>query len=541
MLLSQEANSNSVEAQKLQQVDNITPSSEGLLQQMQSLEKRIKSLEVTNRVILGLFIGTLATAMTVGAGFAIAAAPIIAGSIVGGVLATVALVALGATVYRCRAQVEAGFRYAAEKTIKGVKYIGEKIKDSAIHTKDSVKEAVSSIGQVAREETSSVLKTMGHKLSGLGASMSNLDSIPYSIGLQDSMVVSKTEEKTKNFNSIKEMFVKEVFEDKAIDSSVLVKKIFSELKGKVLEKAYSVDGQQGFKKDQLINQLGQQADFVSKLSSKKLQNLLAQGDNNLYEIFSEHHDEIKRIVKEHKTEHNFSESLNRMAKRHDENRKDSTQSSLPRSNSLSSVRTDSTVNSVAELLNSEGHRKVRSSSKLLRWLPWNKVSKAPEEAANVKYQVLPESDILAREIGKRTFYGIPVPAEGVDKTVTVNPNLFRSNSHNSLYGSPVLTPAVLLQVPKSLSLGSLSSDSGMDSGPSTLEKQSLSPEDLAKARASLKNTGSLGKLVEQQPSASQPAVEDVSEDLEEDFKKDKPATTFSQLKAEKSGAEVSYL
>nr|WP_179946046.1 hypothetical protein [Wolbachia endosymbiont of Wuchereria bancrofti] len=55
-----------------------------------------------------------------------------------------------------------------------------------------------------------------------------------------------------------------------------------------------------------------------------MQNLLAQGDNNLYEIFSEHHDEIKRIVKEHKTERKFSESLNRMAKRHDENRKDST-------------------------------------------------------------------------------------------------------------------------------------------------------------------------------------------------------------------------
>ncbi|OWZ25181.1 cutA1 divalent ion tolerance family protein [Wolbachia endosymbiont of Wuchereria bancrofti] len=92
-------------------------------------------------------------------------------------------------------------------------------------------------------------------------------------------------------------------------------------------------------------------------------------------------------------------------------------------------------------MNSEEHRKVRSSSKLLRWLPWNKVSKAPEEATNVKYQVLPESDILAREIGKRTFYGIPVPAEGVDKTVAFNPNLFRNNSPNSLYGSPVLKEA----------------------------------------------------------------------------------------------------
>ncbi len=194
--------------------------------------------------------------------------------------------------------------------------------------KDSVKEAVSYIGQAAREETSSALKIIGNKMNNFGKNISNLDEISYSVDHQCQTVVLKTEEKTKNFNSIKEMFIKEVFEDKAVGNSVLTKKIFSELKGKILEKAYSVDGQQGFKKDQLINQLGQQADFVSGLNAKKLQNLLAQDDNNLYEIFSEHHDEIKRVVKGCKIEHKLSnvmEKLNGTAKKH-RSRKGSIQS-----------------------------------------------------------------------------------------------------------------------------------------------------------------------------------------------------------------------
>ncbi|NUY39289.1 hypothetical protein GO684_00885 [Wolbachia endosymbiont of Litomosoides brasiliensis] len=537
MLLSQEINSNSVEVQKLQQINSITLSSDDLLQQMQSLEKRIKSLEVTNRVILGLFIGTLAATVTIGAGFAIASAPIIAGSIVGGVLAILALAALGVTLYKCRARVEAGFRYAAEKTIEGVKYIGGQIKDSAVRTKDSVKEAVSSMEQAAREGTSSALKAMGYKLGDLGASMSNLDSIPYSIGLQNSTVIFKTEEKTRNFNTIKEMFIKEVFGDKASDSSVLVKKVFSELKGKILEKAYSVDGQQSFKEKQLISQLGYQAGFVSKLNSRKLQNLLTQDNNNLYEIFSEYHDEIKRIVKERKTEHKLLEGINGTAKSHGESRRDSTQSSLSRSNLFSSIGADGTVNGTAELLNSGKHRKVQSSSRFLKWLSWNKGSKAPEEATNIEYQVLPVSDIPAREIGKSAFYGTPLPAEDADKIATVNPNLFRSNLSNSLNDSSVLVPVALPQVSKGLSLSSLSSDGGMGSGLFMLEKQSLFPEDLAKARASLKSTGFLDKLMGQQPSTSAIAVEDTGED----FKRDKPTTKFSQPKAEKPDVEVLYL
>ncbi|QKX03016.1 hypothetical protein GOY07_02255 [Wolbachia endosymbiont of Litomosoides sigmodontis] len=524
MLLSQEINSNSIEVQKLQQVDSITPS-EDLLQQVQLLEKRIKLLEVTNRVILGLFIGTLTSTVTIGAGFAIAAAPIVAGSIVGGILAILAFAALGATVYKYRVQIENGFRYATEKTIEGAKYIGGRIKDSAVRTKDSIKEAADSVEQAAREGISSALKTMGYKLDNLGASISNLDSIPYSIGLQNSMVILKTKEKTKSFNSIKEMFVKEVFEDKAIDSSVLVKKIFSELKGEILKKAYSLNDQQGFKEKQLISQLGQQADFISKLNSRKLQNLLTQGNNNLYEIFSEHHNEIKRIVEKNKIKFKLLESLNGMARGCGESRKDSTQSNLSRSNLFSSVETDDTVSSTAELLNSKKNKKVLFSNRSLKWL-WNKGNKAPEEAANAKYQILSEDDT-------------PVSAKkGADKTVTVNHNLFRSNSSNSLNGSFVLAPIALPQVSKGPCLSPLSSDSVVDSGPFMLEKQSLFPENLAKARASLKSTGFLDKLVRQQPSNSTLVGWGSAG---EGFKKDKPATKFNQPKAEKLDVEVLYL
>ncbi len=230
-----------------------------------------------------------------------------------------------------------GLKWSAEKTVDGAKYTAEKVKDAstyaagkikdgAVHAKDSVKEAVSSVGQATREGTSSALRAMGdgvqkfgRKMSNSGVSMSSLDGIPYSIGNEGQTVVLKTEEKTRNFNSVKEMFIKEVLEDKAVNNSALTKEIFSKLGEKILEKAYSVGGPQGAKKDQLINQLKQQVDFVNKLDAKKLQNLLSKDNNSLYEIFSEHHGEIKRIVKECRTEHKLSnsiENLNKVAGEH---------------------------------------------------------------------------------------------------------------------------------------------------------------------------------------------------------------------------------
>ncbi|WP_353273531.1 hypothetical protein [Wolbachia endosymbiont (group A) of Agelastica alni] len=386
-----------------------------------------------------------------------------------------------------------GLKWSAEKTVDGAKYTAEKVKDAstyaagkikdgAVHAKDSVKETVSSVGQATREGTSSALRAMGdgvqkfgRKMSNSGVSMSSLDGISYSIGNEGQTVVLKTEEKTGNFNSVKEMFIKEMLEDKAVDNSVLIKKIFSELKGKILEKAYSVGGPQGAKKDQLINRLKQQVDFVNKLDAKKLQNLLSKDNNSLYEIFSEHHNEIEEIIKKCKTEHKLSnsiENLNEVAGKYGI-RKGSMQSfenSSSRSSSMSflnSVSTDSTISSEAELLNPANHKEVKTATSL-----WDKVSspfksgKKSEKTSEIKYQVLSESDTSSRQVGNSRFYvDTPTPIENTNKTATIGANRSRSNS---------LTPVAPPKVP-----GSPSIDSGMGSGSSTPKKLSLSLDDLS--------------------------------------------------------------
>ncbi|WP_341818776.1 hypothetical protein [Wolbachia endosymbiont (group B) of Ennomos erosarius] len=457
-----------------------------------------------------------------------------------------------------------GLKWSAEKTVDGAEYTAGKIRKAAEYSAEkaregyySVKGAISSVGRATKEGTGAALGKMGRSLSNLSGSMSSLDAIPYSIGNEGQTVVLKTEEKTRNFNSVKEMFIKEVLEDKAMNSSALTKEIFSKLGEKILEKAYSVDGQSGFQKDQLINQLKQQADFVNKLDAKKLQNLLAQDDNNLYEIFSDHHDEIKRIVKECRAEHKLSnsiENLNEVAGKYGI-RKGSTQSienSLSKSSSLDSVRTESTASSEAELLNPAEHKEVETTSSLRNKLPsLFKDGKKSEQTTEVKYQDLSEPDTSSRRVGESTFYVAPpkpprsnsLNSIGTESTatvsdsdsqdfVTVDPNrLRRSSSSSSLGGSSSkLTPVDPPKVPGIPSLNSLNdgigaameknleefsssaktestqsslsnrngSDSGFNSPTSSPTHTMFTNEDgKAKTQADLKKTGYLNKLVGQ--------------------------------------------
>ncbi len=361
------------------------------------------------------------------------------------VAATGAIVAL--TLFFAVKAVEytfKGLKWSAEKTVDGAKYTAGKVKDASVYTAEkaregyySVKGAISSVGRAAREGTGATLGKMGRSLSNLSESMSSLDAIPYSIGNEGQTVVLKTEEKTRNFNSVKEMFIKEVLKDKAVNSSALTKEIFSKLGEKILEKAYSVDGPQGAKKDQLINQLEQQADFVNKLDAKKLQNLLAKDNNSLYEIFSDHHDEIKRIIGECKREYEFDQSVKRNNAKDAEARKaskpfsfssvfsprrgNSEQSnSLPRSSSLDSVRTDST--------------------------------EPPIKVGNSTFYVAPP-----RSNSMSTESTATVSSSGSKDFATVNPNrLSRSSSSSCL--TPKLTPVATPKVP-----GSSSTDSGRGS------------------------------------------------------------------------------
>ncbi|MDR1139775.1 MAG: hypothetical protein LBJ80_02495 [Rickettsiales bacterium] len=458
-----------------------------------SLDAKEKMLAVST---VGVIFGTLLP-------FVLVALPVAA---TGAAVALTLFFAVKAVEYAFK-----GLKWSAEMTWKGAKDVGGKIKDGAVYVKDSVKEAASSAKQATRERTDSALRTMGDRvqkfgigMSNSGASMSSLDNIPYSIEPYGQTVVLKTEEKTKNFNSVKEMFIKEIFEDKAVNSSALTKEIFSELKRKILEKAYSVDGQQSFKKEQLINQLGQQADFVSKLNAKKLQKLLTQDDNNLYEIFSEHHSEIKEVIRDRKTYN------------------------LLRSSSTNSLNSNSTDGSTAGLLNPEEHKKAPTSL-------WNrfsspfKSSKKSEQPSGAEYQPLSEPDAMpSAEIGNSIFYVAPQkpprsnsPSPVTDSTVipndrssrnkviigeyleeeekkqlasstaTVDPaRLRRNSSSSSLYdGPPVLKEVTPPKAPESPTSDYVSERSSPNSsGPST--PTGVTPESLTQALAGLKKTGS---------------------------------------------------
>lgn len=377
-----------------------------------------------------------------------------------------------------------GLKWSAEKTVEGAKHIGGKIKDGAVYAKNSVKETASSVKQATQERASSTLRKMGdniqnlgRKMSDSGASVSSLDGIAYSIGNEDQTVILKTKEKTRSFNSVKEMFVKEVFEDKGVNSSALTRKIFSKLGEKILEKAYSVDGQHSAKKDQLINRLKQQIDFINKLDAKKLQHLLAKDNSSLYEIFSEHHDEIKEVIKECKEEHtrfNTLERLNKSAKRHKASSMNSLENSLSGSSSTSSI---STVSSKAELLNPNEHKEVKEPTSFWsKLLPSLKGGKKPEEATYIRYQDSELDQIQSAEIGNSRFYVAPEKPP-------------RSNSTGSLSTDSTATTSSFASYRRN-------SDSGFNS-PSSSPQHGMFTEKNGKLKtqADLRKTGSLDKLV----------------------------------------------
>lgn len=377
-----------------------------------------------------------------------------------------------------------GLKWSAEKTVEGAKHIGGKIKDGAVYAKNSVKETASSVKQATQERASSTLRKMGdniqnlgRKMSDSGASMSSLDGIAYSIGNEDQTVILKTKEKTRSFNSVKEMFVKEVFEDKGVNSSALTRKIFSKLGEKILEKAYSVDGQHSAKKDQLINRLKQQIDFINKLDAKKLQHLLAKDNSSLYEIFSEHHNEIKEVIKGCKEEHtlfNTLERLNKSAKRHKASSMNSLENSLSGSSSTSSI---STVSSKAELLNPNEHKEVKEPTSF--WSKWSsslKGGKKPEKVTCTGYKRISEDKMPSAEIRNSHFYVAP------EKPL-------RSNSMGSLSTDSTATTSSFASYRRNPDSGFNSPSSSPQHGILTKENGEL------KTQADLRKTGSLDKLV----------------------------------------------
>ncbi|WP_353278522.1 hypothetical protein [Wolbachia endosymbiont (group B) of Longitarsus flavicornis] len=370
-----------------------------------------------------------------------------------------------------------GLKWSAEKTVEGAKHIGGKIKDGAVYAKNSVKETASSVKQATQERASSTLRKMGdniqnlgRKMSDSGASMSSLDGTAYSIGNEDQTVILKTEEKTRNFNSVKEMLTKEVFEDKTVNGSAFTKEMFSKLRGKILEKAYSIDDQRSAKKDQLINRLKQQIDFCNKLDVKKLQNLLAKDNNSLSEIFSEHYDEIKEVIKECKEEHTRFNTL----ERHKASSMNSLENSLSGSSSTSSI---STVSSKAELLNPNEHKEVKEPTSF--WSKWSsslKGGKKPEEVTCTGYKRMHADEMPSAEIGNSRSRVAPQKPP-------------RSNSTGSLSAGSTATTSSFASYRSNPDSGFNSPSSSPQHGILTKENGEL------KTQADLRKTGSLDTLV----------------------------------------------
>ncbi|WP_353279175.1 hypothetical protein [Wolbachia endosymbiont (group A) of Cydia amplana] len=358
-----------------------------------------------------------------------------------------------------------GLKWSAEKTVDGAKYTAGKVKDAstyaagkvrdgAVHVKDKVKEGYEHSVDSLKKGASFVGEGVANKFHKASGETDYLDKVK-----------RFTPDAIKKSDEIRND-MKAIFADKG-NNSGLVKNVLSgissEIDLKMAEKAKSgeIEHTSGWQV---------QKEFINSLNEKSLHNLLTQrslpkGSYFIDSVFSEHYDEIKKVIKECRENHLYS-SVSNMFDRAEKKanrpsvksltrsvsssfsslgRKGSEQSnSLSKSNSLNSVKTDSTVSSEAELLNPAEHKEVKAPSSL-----WDRVSspfksgKKSEKTSEVKYQVLSESDTLPRKIGNSTFYvDTPTPIENTNKTATIGgrPGVARRNSTSNL--TRVGTPEV---------------------------------------------------------------------------------------------------
>lgn len=347
-----------------------------------------------------------------------------------------------------------GLKWSAEKTVEGAKHIGGKIKYDYEYSADSLKRGASFVSEGAANKL--------HKAAG---KEDYLDKIKRFTPKQ----IGKSDEIRKD--------LKEIFADKGNNSELtkdILSGISSRIDSKIKEKKES--GQIG----QTFERLLEQRKFISDLSKESLHSLLTQRslpkDTYLIDsIFSEHHDEIKEVIRECKKEHtrfNILESLNKSAKKH----KAGYMNSL-RSSSMDSLRTDSTTSSEAELLNPSEHKEVKAPTSL-----WSKLSsspkggKKPEEAIYIIYQDSELDQIQSQEIGNSRFYvALEKPPRSnsmgyISTDSTATTSRFASYRHNS--------------------------DSGFNSPSSSPQHGILTKENgELKTQADLRKTGSLDKLV----------------------------------------------
>ncbi|MDE5065027.1 actin bundler [Wolbachia endosymbiont of Drosophila tristis] len=372
-----------------------------------------------------------------------------------------------------------GLKWSAEKTVDGAKYTAGKVKDAstyaagkvrdgAMHVKDKVKEGYEHSVDSLKKGASFVGEGVANKFHKASGETDYLDKVK-----------RFTPDAIKKSDEIRND-MKAIFADKG-NNSGLVKNILSgissEIDLKMAEKAKSgeIEHTSGWQV---------QKEFINNLNEKSLHNLLTQrslpkGSYFIDSVFSEHHDEIKKVIKECRENHLYS-SVSNMFDRAEKKanrpsvksltrsvsssfsslgRKGSEQSnSLSKSNSLNSIGTESTATvSDSDSQNFATVRRSNSSSSLTPKL----TPVAPPE--------LPRSASLTNLNGQSSF------SEDVLSGPIVEQNL-DSLSNRTLTHSN-------------------STDSAMGSGSSTLTRKQVLPlkeefdreleEKLAKRRASL--------------------------------------------------------
>ncbi|MFT4327220.1 MAG: hypothetical protein AB3P07_04670 [Wolbachia pipientis] len=367
-----------------------------------------------------------------------------------------------------------GLKWSAEKTVEGAKHIGGKIKDGYEYSADSLKRGASFVSEKTKEKTSNVLTATANKLYRAAGNENYSDRIDNEL-IPDSLQKKRAQEVKEDLRAI-------CTDGK--NNSTLIKSILSgiseKIEGKIAKETY-LDWRD-YLPDQLVDKWREQKKFIDNLDADGLRNLVTKrlSDKDKYfrdSIFSEHHDEIKEVIRECKEEHtrfNTLERLNKSAKRHKASSMNSLENSLSGSSSTSSI---STVSSEAELLNPSEHKEVKAPTSF-----WSKLSsslkggKKPEEATYIRYQDSELDQIQSAEIGNSRFYVAPEKPP-------------RSNSMGSLSTDSTATTS-------SFASYHSNSDSGFNS-PSSSPQHGMFTEKNGKLKtqADLRKTGSLDKLV----------------------------------------------
>ncbi|WP_264338117.1 actin-bundling T4SS effector WalE1 family protein [Wolbachia endosymbiont (group A) of Cheilosia soror] len=356
-----------------------------------------------------------------------------------------------------------GLKWSAEKTVDGTKYTAGKVRDGAVHVKDKVKEGYEHSVDSLKKGASFVGEGVANKFHKASGETDYLDKVK-----------RFTPDAIKKSDEIRND-MKAIFADKG-NNSGLVKNILSgmssEIDLKMAEKAKSgeIEHTSGWQV---------QKEFINNLNEKSLHNLLTQrslpkGSYFIDSVFSEHHDEIKKVIKECRENHLYS-SVSNMFDRAEKKANRPSVKSLTRS-----------VSSSFSSLGRKGSEQSNSLSK-----------------SSSLDSVRTDSTEPPIKVGNSTFYVAPLKLPrsnslnsiGTESTATVSDSdsqnfatVRRSNSSSSL--TPRLTPVASPEVP-----GSPSIDSGMGSGSSTPTRKQVLPlkeefdrefeEKLVKRRASL--------------------------------------------------------